>query len=127
MTLPPPAPPKRPKKPSVKPEVPMRSFFWSKIKDDDIDGTIWEELDDAHVELDVATLTSQFAKNRQKTPEELAEEAKKAAEKAAAGASAKPKEVTLLDGKVLQNVGIALAKYRMPASQIRTAILEMDE
>jgi len=105
----------------------MRSFFWSKIKDDDIDGTIWEELDDAHVELDLATLMSQFAKNKQKTPEELAEEAKKAAEKAAAGAAAKPKEVTLLDGKVLQNVGIALAKYRMPAAQIRTAILEMDE
>ena len=39
----------------------------------------------------------------------------------------KPKEVTVLDPKVLQNVGIALAKYRMAAADIKTAILKMNE
>jgi hypothetical protein len=35
--------------------------------------------------------------------------------------------VNVLDPKVLQNVGIALAKYRMPVQDIKIAILRMDD
>jgi hypothetical protein len=36
------------------------------------------------------------------------------------------KEVHVLDGKVLQNVGIALAKYKMTPPDLVRAILQMD-
>lgn len=36
------------------------------------------------------------------------------------------KEVHVLDGKVLQNVGIALAKYKMAPPDLVRAILQMD-
>jgi hypothetical protein len=39
----------------------------------------------------------------------------------------KAKEIHVLDAKVLQNVGIALAKYRMGPQDTVRAILAMDE
>ena len=45
----------------------------------------------------------------------------------ASGKEARSKATNLLDPKVLQNVGIALAKFRLPPRDIRDAILAMDE
>src|SRR5688572_22468180 len=48
-------------------------------------------------------------------------------EKTEKKADNKSKEINLLDPKVLQNVGIALAKYRMQSAEIKQAVLELDE
>lgn len=43
------------------------------------------------------------------------------------GTQEKAKEIHLLDGKVLQNAGIALAKYKMAPADLVKAILAMDD
>jgi len=110
----------KPKKPAIKPNVAMRSLFWTKIPDNKLSTTIWENLTDSGVQLDIQELEEQFCKA---APKKEGEEEKQVEKKV----DTKPKEVNLLDPKVLQNVGIALAKYRMPAPEIKQAVLELDE
>ena len=51
------------KKTIIEPNVPMRSLFWTKIPENRLHGTIWEELSDDNVELNVAKLESLFCKS----------------------------------------------------------------
>lgn len=73
------------------------------------------------MELDIPELEEHFCKQAAKKAEEENEE------KNEKKVDNKPKEVNLLDPKIQQNVGIALAKYRMPGAEIREAVLHMDE
>jgi hypothetical protein len=109
--------PAKPKKAVVVPGVPMRSLFWTKIPEAKIDSTIWRSLSDNEVKLDTQMLEENFCKNAPVKKKEDAHEDTTAED----AAKTKSKEVNLLDPKVLQNVGIALAKYRMPSSDIRRA------
>jgi hypothetical protein len=73
------AKPKGPQKPVVKPNVKvrawrgaswrqtaltprrqMRGLFWTKIQPDQLDGTLWPELKDDRVKLDIAVLEQKF-------------------------------------------------------------------
>jgi diaphanous 1 len=78
------------------------------------------------VALDIQELESSFCKEKKKDAagDNEAEAKRKTA---AAAAAAKPKEINLLDPKTLQNVGILLAKLRMPATEIKEAVLAMDQ
>lgn len=114
----------KPKKPTIEPRVPMRSLFWTKIPDRFINSTIWENLSDENVKLDVDQLEALFCK----APVKASKEEKKVEKgQERAKSTEKQKDVTLLDSKIQQNVGIALAKYRMPSNEIRKAIIRMDE
>jgi len=124
--MPPPlggAVPGLPKKPSVKPSVPLRSFFWSKIPDVKVTGTVWEKLDDARgAKVDVGRLEKMFQKK------EAAVRAPGAGAGAGgAGKAAKPTVVTLVDGKRQQNVSIALARLRLKPAELARAVLRLDE
>ena len=128
---------KRPRKISTKPEIPLRPLFWTKIPDDDLDGTIWNELSDESVEVPLDDLTEKFAKTKPRASSVSSTDGEASltgTDVASPGGgplgrspSGKVKAITLLDGKVLQNVGIALAKFRMSATEIKQAVLSMDE
>jgi len=121
----PPRPPKYPKKVSEKPPVPMRALFWQRIQIEDLDDTVWCKLKDDTVPLDPEKLMTQFSKAVKKADRPDTPTSSGVDEDAAK--KEKKKEINILDPKVLQNVGIALAKYRMHISDIRLAILRMDE
>eukprot|EP00753_Platysulcus_tardus_P012635 PLAT3502.1.p1 GENE.PLAT3502.1~~PLAT3502.1.p1 ORF type:complete len:600 (-),score=318.21 PLAT3502.1:267-1994(-) len=111
--------PARPRKAPKKPPQPMRNLFWSKIPDRKIDSTIWSDLNDEGVELDETELQRLFTKAAPK-PKGGADAKKAKAVKAA------PKIINLLEPKRLQNVGIAIARFRMKPVELKTAILQLD-
>lgn len=112
----------KPKKPSVAPSVPLRNLFWTKVPDNKLAQTVWNDLDDSGVKLERAELEQLFAKEKKKDASEEAEAKKQST---ANSAQAKPKEINLLDPRTLQNVGIGLARLRMTPQQIKQAVVEM--
>jgi len=106
------------RKQSVKPNVPMKSLFWTKIPEMKLTGTVWSDLSDLGIDLGIPNLEKTFCKKAPKKAKAGEEEKKK---------PDKPKEVNLLDPKVLQNVGIALARYRMTPDEIKLSVMMMDE
>lgn len=112
--------PSAPKKPNPKPRVAMKSLFWSKIPDDSRDKTVWKNLSDDDVELDLDALELDFAKQKKKSAEE------EAAEKEKLEKQQEKKKVTLVDSKVSQNVGIVLHKLKMTNKAICRAIITVD-
>jgi len=146
----PPPPPKYPKKLSQAPPVPMRALFWQRIVGEELEETVWCSLSDRGIELDLDALVGLFPKDKPKADASPDNKSNAGAEggdggeeglegsdgasakkkKALADAAAKKKKATqtnLLDPKVLQNVGIALAKFRLPTRDIKNAILAMDD
>ena len=116
---------KYPKKQNPKPPVPMRALFWGKITTENLDDTVWANLSDESVTIDMDFLVEAFPKAVKKAASTASDSASKKDE--GNKKDNKPKEVNILDPKVLQNVGIALAKYRMPPSDIKLALLKMNE
>ena len=118
-----PTPKKEPPKPvvpakkEVDPGCKMRGLFWTKIQPTKLAGTLWPELSDEGVSLDVTKLKAQFA----------AALPKKAAKKTKKAASKGRESVKLIDPKRRQNVGIGLAKFRSKNDAIKKAILKVDE
>lgn len=53
---------RKPKKKVIAPKVPMRSLFWTRVPDISIHKTIWEQLSDDNISLNVAKLEQQFCK-----------------------------------------------------------------
>lgn len=120
------APPKPevtlPKKPVIKPKVEMRALFWTRVPTNVVTQTVWNSLTDEKVSLNKNEMEWMF---RKKTGEKKGEDH---GAKFGRKASAKelPQKVHLLDPKRQQNVGIAIARFRMPVSEIKTAIWELD-
>ncbi|KAJ8611740.1 hypothetical protein CTAYLR_009513 [Chrysophaeum taylorii] len=108
----------KPKKANPKPRVPMRSLFWSKIEDRE--KTVWKNLSDESVDLQVDVLEADFAKVRK--DDKIVAEKQQQQQK-----EEKKKEITLVDGKVSQNVGIVLHKLKMTNAEVCEAIVEVDE
>ncbi len=128
----------KPKKPNVKPDVALRNLFWNKLQDSKVEGTIWESLD-KEMGGTVATpgndqkflsdemrevLETCFCKNAVKSTEGENAARIKAEEERKKRANA---QINLLDPKVLQNVGIALAKLRMSHAEIKSCVVSLDE
>ena len=119
--------PSQPKKPNPKPRVAMRSLFWSKIDEHLRDKTVWKNLSDDTIDLDLESLESDFAKVKKKTADEEAAEKEKEDARKKEKEVEKPKDVGLVDGKVQQNVGIALKKIKMSNADLFEAIVKVDE
>lgn len=111
------AKPKGPQKPVIKPRVKMRGLFWTKVQADNLEGTIWPEIKDEKVRLDIETLEKKFQVVESKLPD-----------KAGGGSAAPSKEkVHIVDGKRQQNVGIGVSKLRIPTPDLLQAIIKLDE
>ena len=100
-----------------KPSVPMKHLNWNKIPDRKLKKTVWQNLDYKNVELDVSSIESLFCSRRKKKVEE--EKKKHDA----------PKEevIRILDLKRANNVGIMLYGMKTSGSNVKQAILDMDD
>lgn len=113
--------PQLPKKDPVKPNVELRPLFWTRVPVNVVSSTLWMKLDDANGSFDVDEMEWMFRKNpvdNKKTDDQKKKDAAKEA--------AQPQTVLLLDPKRQQNVSIAIARFRMAAADIKSAIYALD-
>ena len=128
-----------PPKPKVTPQVPMRGLFWSKLEDEKIKGSFWEEVDEASLDIKPSLLETMFCQKpvlTQLTPEKV--EANSVTEpvtrKERAVSTVKSLKkfqsstatVELLDPKRQQNLGIAFARYKLTPAEFKEAVVSLD-
>lgn len=99
----------------------MRALFWTRIPVNLVLRTVWNKLSDEKVILNQKEMEWMF---RKRIDGKKAERARK---KSVSGTKELPKKILLLDPKRQQNVGIAIARFRMPVLEIKTAVLRMDQ
>ena len=112
-------PPNLKRRETINPSVKMRNLHWNPVNPFDVDKTIWNDVNEYEndIKIDVKTLEKKFCwkeiENKTSKP----------------GASKKHKKevVTVLESKRAYNVEIFLARIKLNNSQIRTAMLSMDE
>uniref|UniRef100_A0A665UZX7 Dishevelled associated activator of morphogenesis 2 n=1 Tax=Echeneis naucrates TaxID=173247 RepID=A0A665UZX7_ECHNA len=126
------------------PSHPLKSFNWSKLGENVINGTIWNDIDDlkAFKILDLKDIEKMFsAYQRQQTSDlnfvvhrSQLDRARVSAGLKETGSmddiyvsTRKVKELSVIDGRRAQNCVILLSKLKMSNEEIRRAILEMDE
>uniref|UniRef100_A0A8D0DCC8 Disheveled-associated activator of morphogenesis 1 n=1 Tax=Sander lucioperca TaxID=283035 RepID=A0A8D0DCC8_SANLU len=114
------------KKNIPQPSNPLKSFNWSKLPENKINGTIWKEIDDAKVfkVLDLDELQRTFSAYQK--PQVLYPDIPKDAGDDLALAK-KVKELSVINGRRAQNCNILLSRLRLTNEEIRHAILTMDE
>ncbi|KAM9777941.1 disheveled-associated activator of morphogenesis 1 [Neosynchiropus ocellatus] len=102
-----------------KPSNPLKSLNWSKLPENQIDGTVWSDIDDLKVfpVLDLEDFQKTFSayQKPQKDNEDDSNFAKKI------------KELSVIDGRRAQNCNILLSRLKLTNEEIRLAILTMDE
>ncbi|RHY49400.1 hypothetical protein DYB38_009739, partial [Aphanomyces astaci] len=107
-----------PKKDSVKPNVDMRALFWTRIPVNVVQSTVWSSLSDTSVSLEPFDLEWMFRKANPASTVDKDSNEKKKKDSAA---------VLLLDSKTQQNVGIALARFKLSPSDVKAGLLAMDQ
>ncbi|KAM4542826.1 disheveled-associated activator of morphogenesis 1-like [Odontesthes bonariensis] len=101
------------------PSHPLKSFNWSKLPENKLEGTIWEEIDDLKVfrVLDLEEFQSTFSAYQRPTKD--AEEDHLSVQRV--------KELSVIDGRRAQNCNILLSRLKLTNEEICQAILTMDE
>ncbi|KAM8921693.1 disheveled-associated activator of morphogenesis 1 isoform 2-T2 [Pelodytes ibericus] len=110
------------KKNIPQPTNPLKSFNWSKLPENKLDGTLWIDIDDAKVFriLDLDDIERTFsAYQRQQKETESNEDT--------LGSKTKVKELSVIDGRRAQNCNILLSRLKLSNEEIKLAILTMDE
>ncbi|XP_066451414.1 disheveled-associated activator of morphogenesis 2 isoform X2 [Eleutherodactylus coqui] len=110
------------KKSIPQPSHPLKSFNWSKLNEDKISGTIWNDIDDirAFKTLDLEEFERMFSayQRHQKEVDSMED---------LYLSSRKVKELSVIDGRRAQNCVILLSKLKLSNEEIKKAIMEMDE
>jgi hypothetical protein len=107
-------------KPKIKPNVKLKGLFWTKIKPDAIEETVWHRLPDFQLSSkEVSQLEEWFST---KGPAENAS-TKKAESKTD---DATPKLISILDGKRTQSVLILLGKLRVAPEELVKKVQSLD-
>lgn len=135
------------KKPAVPPPPPkpkLRNLYWDTVEKEATSGTIWEEVSPAQAkpEADASPLAALFGAKPVKRDRVLDQYVDKLSEifvnkpaKAKESSDAKktqakkraPTRVALIDVKRANNIGIMLARFRVPYAKLRDAILQVDK
>ncbi|XP_007473025.1 disheveled-associated activator of morphogenesis 1 isoform X1 [Monodelphis domestica] len=100
----------------------LKSFNWSKLPENKLDGTIWNEIDDLKVfkNLDLEDLERTFsAYQRQQKETDAIDDTLSSRHKV--------KELSVIDGRRAQNCNILLSRLKLSNDEIKRAILTMDE
>ncbi|XP_075451499.1 disheveled-associated activator of morphogenesis 2 isoform X4 [Ascaphus truei] len=104
------------------PSHPLKSFNWSKLSEDKINGTIWNDIDDikAYKTLDLDEFEKMFSayQRHQKDMDSMED---------LYLSTRKVKELSVIDGRRAQNCVILLSKLKLSNEEIKKAIMEMDE
>ncbi|XP_053568648.1 disheveled-associated activator of morphogenesis 2 isoform X2 [Bombina bombina] len=110
------------KKSIPQPSNPLKSFNWSKLNEDKINGTIWNDIDDvrAFKMLDLDEFERMFSayQRHQKDMDSMED---------LYLSTRKVKELSVIDGRRAQNCVILLSKLKLSNEEIKKAIMEMDE
>uniref|UniRef100_A0A7N6B779 Dishevelled associated activator of morphogenesis 2 n=1 Tax=Anabas testudineus TaxID=64144 RepID=A0A7N6B779_ANATE len=115
------------------PSHPLKSFNWAKLRENDINGTIWNDIDDlrAFKILDLKDIEKMFsAYQRQQLmcfSVFLFLQKETGSMDDLYVSTRKVKELSVIDGRRAQNCVILLSKLKMSNEEIKRAILEMDE
>lgn len=113
------------KKDIPKPTQPLKSLNWTKLHDGQVTQTVWSNIDDSKVFgiLDLKEFEqtfSAFQRNEQNiSPTATLRRRSQLAEKA--------RELSVIDSRRAQNCNIILARLKMSNTEIRKAILSMDQ
>ncbi|XP_027698679.1 disheveled-associated activator of morphogenesis 1 [Vombatus ursinus] len=100
----------------------LKSFNWSKLPENKLEGTIWTEIDDLKVfkNLDLEDLERTFsAYQRQQKETDATDDTLSSRHKV--------KELSVIDGRRAQNCNILLSRLKLSNDEIKRAILTMDE
>ncbi|KTG32066.1 hypothetical protein cypCar_00008983, partial [Cyprinus carpio] len=107
------------KKNIPQPSNPLKSFNWTKLSENKLEGTVWLDLDDIRVfkQLDLEDIEKTFSayQRQQKESEDDTVTSKKV------------RELSVVDGRRAQNCNILLTKLKLSNEEIKRAILTMDE
>ena len=119
-----PAGPPLPKKKKIVPGQKMRNFNWNMINVRKIKDTIWEEIDDEKVRVDISALEGAFAQREKPKVEGL----DGAPDSGPLTDRSKKQLIQVLDSKRSQNVSIMLSRFGSGVSfdTIKRAIIELD-
>ncbi|XP_060571050.1 disheveled-associated activator of morphogenesis 1-like [Ruditapes philippinarum] len=106
-----------------KPKQPLKSFNWTKLDDNKIKGSVWNDLDDTKLYslLDLEDFEKTFSAYQKKQQDET-DDAKNSGK-----TPQKTKELSVIDGRRAQNCTILLSKLKVSNEEIKTAVLNMDE
>eukprot|EP00028_Trichosphaerium_sp_Am-I-7-wt_P004076 CAMPEP_0168523360 /NCGR_PEP_ID=MMETSP0405-20121227/9939_1 /TAXON_ID=498012 /ORGANISM="Trichosphaerium sp, Strain Am-I-7 wt" /LENGTH=778 /DNA_ID=CAMNT_0008545223 /DNA_START=482 /DNA_END=2818 /DNA_ORIENTATION=+ len=120
-------PPKEKKNPPVK----MRNVMWMKIKDSNIKGTVWDDLDDDKIELDVDSLHTLFGVSKPKIAPKSPEAPKTVPTAQKANPKPMPKKrkksiSELIDMRRANNIQIMLRGLKMDPENIEKALSEFN-
>ncbi|XP_075451497.1 disheveled-associated activator of morphogenesis 2 isoform X2 [Ascaphus truei] len=114
------------------PSHPLKSFNWSKLSEDKINGTIWNDIDDikAYKTLDLDEFEKMFSAYQRHqdllTNTSLKQKDMDSMEDLYLS-TRKVKELSVIDGRRAQNCVILLSKLKLSNEEIKKAIMEMDE
>ncbi|XP_004698674.1 disheveled-associated activator of morphogenesis 1 isoform X2 [Echinops telfairi] len=100
----------------------LKSFNWSKLPENKLEGTVWTEIDDTKVFkiLDLEDLERTFsAYQRQQKEADAIDDT--------LSSKFKVKELSVIDGRRAQNCNILLSRLKLSNDEIKRAILTMDE
>ncbi|KAB1277083.1 Disheveled-associated activator of morphogenesis 1 [Camelus dromedarius] len=100
----------------------LKSFNWSKLPENKLEGTVWTEIDDTKVFkiLDLEDLERTFsAYQRQQKEADAIDDT--------LGSKLKVRELSVIDGRRAQNCNILLSRLKLSNDEIKRAILTMDE
>ena len=101
---------------NIAPKVKMRSIFWNKINGNQVQNTVWSEIEKPT--LDWIRLESEFFDPKGKSCAPVAKLMDKKSDK--------PEIVSLFDGKRTQNVSIAVGKLRKSTTEIAEMCIRLD-
>ncbi|XP_066532125.1 disheveled-associated activator of morphogenesis 1b isoform X1 [Hoplias malabaricus] len=131
----PPPPPGAPIGPALKkknipqPSNPLKSFNWSKLSENKLEGTVWAEVDDSKVFkiLDLSDIEKTFSAYQRQQDFFMVNNSKQKEAEDDTLSSKKVKELSVIDGRRAQNCNILLSRLKLSNEEMKRAILTMDE
>ncbi|XP_032964645.1 disheveled-associated activator of morphogenesis 1 isoform X1 [Rhinolophus ferrumequinum] len=110
----------------------LKSFNWSKLPENKLEGTVWTEIDDTKVFkiLDLEDLERTFSAYQRQQDFFVHSNSKQKEADAiddTLSSKLKVKELSVIDGRRAQNCNILLSRLKLSNDEIKRAILTMDE
>ncbi|CAL1531259.1 unnamed protein product [Lymnaea stagnalis] len=104
-----------------KPNVPMKSFNWTKVPENQISGTVWNDINHSKVYscLDLEDFQRTFSAYQKPVTEEGEDDTK--------STKSKTQVLTVIDGRRSQNCTILLSKLKLTNEELSRAIMNVDE
>ncbi|XP_035825837.1 disheveled-associated activator of morphogenesis 1 [Aplysia californica] len=105
-----------------KPNVPMKSFNWTKLPENQISGTVWNDVNHSKIynSLDLDDFQKTFSAYQRPATDEGEEDQKNTTK-------TKSQVLTVIDGRRSQNCTILLSKLKLTNEELAKAIMNVDE